>query len=416
MRRLVLSSLTLTLTLTPSAADWPQFRGPTQQGHAETGANPPAEWGPKKNVAWRTEIPGQGWSSPVVAGGRVYLTTAVPQGDGPKPDQSLRAVALDAASGKVVWDVEVFRQDGASAPGIHSKNSHASPTPVADRDAVYVHFGHLGTARLSAKDGSTVWATRELRYAPVHGSGGSPVLAGGQLIFSIDGADRQEVVGLDPGSGAVAWRTPRNANPVKAFSFCTPLVITVDGREQVVSVGSDVVMGLDPADGKEIWRAKFSGYSIVPRPVYAAGLVVFGTGYDNAVLYAVRPGGTGDVTATHVAWTSKKGAPRNASPLAVGDALYTVTDGGLLTCFDAKSGRVRWDEGLGGAYTASPLFAGGRVYLLSEDGTGTVFGPGAGYDPVATNKLGERVQASPAADGDALYIRTAKAVYRVAGK
>ncbi|MBX9628115.1 MAG: PQQ-binding-like beta-propeller repeat protein [Gemmataceae bacterium] len=412
----LLASLAPALALTlPAHADWPQFRGPTQQGHAD-GANPPAEWGPKRNVAWRTEIPGQGWSSPVVAGGRVYLTTAVPSGDGPKPDQSLRAVALDAATGKVAWDVEVFRQDGASAPGIHSKNSHASPTPLVVGDAVYVHFGHMGTARLSAKDGSVVWATRALKYAPVHGNGGSPVLAGGRLVFSIDGADRQEVVGLDPASGKVAWRTPRDANPGRTFSFGTPLVITVNGKEQVVSQGSDVVMGLDPASGKEVWRVRFTGYSIVPRPVFAHGLVVFSTGYDDPVLYAVRPDGAGDVTATHVAWTAKKGAPRNASPLAIDDALYCVSDSGLVTCFDAKSGKERWGENLGRAYTASPLYAGGRVYLLSEDGTGTVFTPGAGYDEVSTSKLGERALASPSADGPALYVRTAKAVYKFAGK
>ena len=411
------SSLALTLALTiPAYADWPQFRGAGQQGHAPDGANPPTEWGPGKNVAWRTEIPGTGWSSPVIAGGKVFLTTAVPQGDGPKPDQSLRAVALDAKTGKVVWDVEVFRQDGATAPGIHGKNSHASPTPLVDGDAVYVHFGHMGTAKLNAADGSKVWATQELKYAPVHGNGGSPVLAGGKLIFSIDGADRQSVVALDPATGTVAWETPRKANPAKTFSFCTPLAITVNGREQVVSVGSDVVMGLDPAAGKEVWRVKFSGYSIVPRPVYAAGLVVFSTGYDSPVLYAVRPDGAGDVTATHVGWTSKKGAPRNASPLAVGDALYCVTDAGLLTCFDPKTGKERWNEGLGGAYTASPLLAGGRAYLLSEDGTGTVFKPGAEYDPVATNKLGEKALASPAADGTALYVRTAKAVYKFEGR
>lgn len=416
MLRSALSAvLALTLAL-PAYADWPQFRGAGQQGHAPDGANPPTEWGPTKNVAWRTEIPGTGWSSPVVAGGKVFLTTAVPQGDGPKPDQSLRAVALDAKTGKIVWDVEVFRQEGASAPGIHSKNSHASPTPLVDGDAVYVHFGHMGTAKLNAKDGSKVWATRELKYAPVHGNGGSPVLAGGKLVFSIDGADRQSVIALDPATGKVAWETPRAASPAKAFSFCTPLVITVNGREQVVSVGSDVVMGLDPAAGKEVWRVKFSGYSIVPRPVYAAGLVFFSTGYDNPVLYAVRPDGAGDVTATHVAWTSKKGAPRNASPLAVGDALYCVSDSGLVTCFDAKTGKERWSEGLGGAYTASPLLAGGRAYLLSEDGTGTVFKPGGEYDAVAANKLGERSLASPAADGNALYVRTAKAVYRIEGK
>lgn len=414
MRRLLVLIAVLAV---PAAglADWPQFRGPTAQGHADQ-ADPPVSWGPKQNVRWRTEIAGSGWSSPVVAGGRVYLTTAVPREAGSAADFSLRAVCLDAATGAVVWDVEVFAQDGKDAPKIHGKNSQASPTPVLDGDKVYVHYGHLGTACLNARDGSPVWATRDLRYQPVHGNGGSPVLSHGKLVFSVDGTDRQEVVALDPATGKVAWKTPREAKPGKPFSFCTPLVISVKGKDQLVSVGSDVAMALEPETGKELWRVKFSGYSVVPRPVAGNGLLFFSTGYDNPVLYVVKTDGAGDVTKSHVAWTSKTGAPRNASPLLVGDALYCVTDGGLLTCFEAATGKERWNENLGGAYSASPVLAGGRVYLLAEDGTGTVFKPGKEYEELAKNKLGEKALASPAVDGKALYLRTAKALYRIEGK
>src|SRR5205823_5472165 len=151
---------------------------------------------------------------------------------------------------------------------VHRKNSLASPTAVVEGDKVYVHFGHMGTACLNAKDGSKVWANATLQYSPQHGNGGSPVLADGKLIFSIDGHDRQAVVALDKKTGKVAWQTARNASPKKAFSFSTPLVISVSGKEQVVSVGSEVVMGLDLKTGKELWRVKHGGYSVVPRPVY----------------------------------------------------------------------------------------------------------------------------------------------------
>jgi outer membrane protein assembly factor BamB len=415
MSRLAFPLLAVVVGSTAASADWPQFRGPTAQGHADK-ADPPVTWGPTKNVRWRTPIAGTGWSSPVVVGGRVYVTTAVPASEEKKASQSLRALCLDAATGAVVWDVEVFLQDGKDAPNIHSKNSHASPTPVVDGDRVYVHFGHMGTACLATRDGAKLWETRELRYAPVHGNGGSPVLAHNKLVFSIDGTDKQQVVALDASTGKTAWVTPREAKPAKPFSFSTPLVVPVKGKDQLVSVGSDVVQGFEPDTGKEVWRVKFSGYSVVPRPVAGQGMVYFSTGYDSPVLYAVKTDGTGDVTKSHVAWTAKAGAPRNASPLLIGDALYCVTDGGLLTCFDAKTGASRWDQNLKGAYSASPVYAGGRVYLLAEDGTGVVFKPGADYEELGRNRLDEKALASYAADGPALFARTAKAVYRLEGK
>ena len=404
-------ALTLTATVTLSAADWYQFRGPGGQGHSD--AKLASEWGPSKNVTWRKELPGAGWSSPVIAGGKIYLTAAVPADGG----QSLRALRLDARTGSVEWDNEVFKQD-ASAAKIHKKNSHASATPVVEDGKVYVHFGHMGTACLKAADGAQVWATQELKYSPVHGNGGSPVIAGQNLIFNIDGTDKQAVVALDKTSGKVAWQTPRNnktgANP---FSFSTPLVIDVKGQEQVVSSGSGTVMALDPKTGKEIWRANYGGgYSVVPRPVYANGLVYVCSGYNTPTLLAIKPDGKGDVTGTHVAWTAKKNVSHNPSPLVVGDAIYMVSDNGVLSCLDAKTGTERWNERVEKAYSSSPMFAGGLIYLLSEDGTTTVFKPGDSYEEVAKNKLNEKTQASFAVDGGALFLRTEKALYRIEKK
>jgi outer membrane protein assembly factor BamB len=386
---------------------WPELRGPTGQGHS-TATDLPREWGPDQNVAWRQTIPGRGWSSPVVADGRVYLTTAVP-GDGGR--QSLRALALDAATGKVLWDREVFAQ-GESAPPIHAKNSHASPTPLIYDGRLYVHFGHQGTACLD-RDGQVLWRNRDHRYAPVHGNGGSPILVDDLLIFSCDGDDRRFVAALDRDTGRQRWKADRPGNPVKGFSFHTPLLITVQGQKQVVSAGSDAVCAYDPATGKEVWKVRYSGYSVIPRPVFGHGLVYVCTGYDAPSLLAVRPDGAGDVTATHVAWRVRKGVPHTPSPLLVGDELYLVSDAGTATCLDARTGREHWQRRLGAAFSASPLDAGGRIYFQSEEGVGVVLKAGRRFEQLARNDLGERALASYAAIGGALFIRTEKHLYRI---
>lgn len=394
------------------AAEWPQFRGPGGDGHAGS-AKLPTDWSPTRNVSWRTEIPGLGWSSPVAARGKVYLTTAVAEGK----DYSLRALSIDALSGKVLWNVEVFKQQAATAPGIHKKNSHASPTAVVDGDTVFVHFGHMGTACLNAKDGSTIWTQRSLAYKPVHGNGGSPILVGDRLIFSIDGTDRQVVVGLEKRTGKVAWTTPRNLSVRQPFSFSTPLHFTASGKEQLVSAGSGVVMSLDPKSGKELWRVKYDGgYSVVPKPVYGNGLVYVCTGYDSPTLLAIKPDGSGDVTSSHVAWMVKKSVSLNPSILLQGEDLYMVADNGMLSCLDALTGKVRWSERLGGTFSASILLAGEMLYLVDESGTVHVVKIGSIYEPAATNRMGERSLASPAVDGNALLLRTEKALYRIEKK
>lgn len=407
------SALLLALALGASlvAADWFQFRGPGGQGH--TDAKLATEWDAKKNVTWRKELPGVGWSSPVIASAKIYLTSAVPAGEG----YSLRVLCLDAKTGAILWDKEIFKQP-AGAPKIHNKNSHASPTVVVEDGFVYAHFGHMGTACLRAADGSQEWATQELSYKPVHGNGGSPVIVGDLLVFSTDGTDVQQVVALEKKTGKVVWKTARNAGTgANPFSFSTPLVIEVAGKEQLISAGSGAVLALEPKTGKEIWRAKYgAGYSVVPRPLFANGLVYVCTGYNSPTLMAIKPDGKGDVTASHVAFTVKKNVPHNPSPVAVGDAIYMVSDAGIVSCLDAKTGAERYAERAGKGFSSSLMHAGGLIYMLDEAGTTTVFKPGDTYEVVATNKLNEKALSSFGVDGTALFLRTEKALYRIEKK
>ncbi|PQO25349.1 serine/threonine protein kinase [Blastopirellula marina] len=396
-------------------SDWFQFRGPTGEGIAAN-VTLPTEWGPEKNIAWRQEVPGLGWSSPVVSGDRIFLTTAVAQSEDKKPDHSLRTLCLAADTGKILWDVEVFLQVGETAPKIHGKNSHASPTPYLEGEFVYVHYGHMGTACLRQKDGSIVWSTQELSYKPTHGNGGSPVIWGSNLIFSIDGSDMQAIIALDKTTGELAWKTERNVADIpKYFSFSTPLLIEVDGQTQLISAGSGTVMAVDPSDGKEIWRAGYGkGYSVVPRPIYANGLVYVCTGYDKATLVAIRPDGQGDVTESNVAFIVDRNVPLNPSLVAVGTSVYMVSDNGILSCLDGKSGEVLWKERVGGNFSSSLLYAGGLIYLLDEAGKSTIVKPGDQYEAVAENDLAERALSSLGVIGSDILLRTEKALYRIA--
>ncbi len=409
-RRLFVLVVAVSLSAAARAEDWPEFRGPTGQGLV-AGRGLPVEWSATQNVAWKQPIPGLGWSSPVVVEGRIYLTTAVPAA-GTK-DQSLRALCLDAATGKTFWDVEVFHQDGTKAPAIQKKNSHASPTPLVQDGRLYVHFGHMGTACLDL-DGKVRWRNDRLPYRPVHGNGGSPVLADKALIFSADGGDKQFVVALNRDNGEVIWKQDRRTDAVKKFSFSTPLVITVKGQKQVISPGSDVVNAYDPATGKELWRVRYEGYSVVPRPVFGHGLLFVCCGYEPpATLLAIRPDGQGDVTDTHVAWSTRQDVPLNPSPLLAGDELYLVSDRGTASCLDARMGKVHWQERLDGNFSASPVFADGRVYFQSEEGTGVVVKAATRFEKLAENPLDERTLASYAAADGAWFLRTDKHLYRI---
>ena len=281
------------------AQEWPQFRGPGGQGHAE-GAAWPLEWNETRGVAWKVPVAGRGWSSPIVAAGRVWVTTAVDAGR----DTSLRLLAYDAGTGRETMSVEVFRLRTPEL--LNAKNSHASPTPVASGDRLYVHFGSEGTAAVTMA-GEILWKARH-RCLTQHGGGGSPVIYDDLLIFSCDGTDAAYVVALDTRTGKQRWKTWRRRPWSQAYS--TPLVIHASGHDQLISAGAHYAASYDPRTGKEIWRVTYGdGFSNVPRPVFAHGFVFLATGFQQAAILAVRPDGTGDATRTHVAWTVTRGAP-----------------------------------------------------------------------------------------------------------
>jgi outer membrane protein assembly factor BamB len=381
---------------------WPQFRGPTGQG-VSNARDVPVEWNETKNVAWKTRVPGLGWSSPVVDRNRVWLTTST--GD---RDVSLRALAYDVASGSEVVNAEVFRVRNPRE--INPKNSWASPTPVVDGEQVFVHFGADGTAALT-NDGKIVW-TAKFPYQSQHGAGGSPILYGDLLILSGDGPDTAFVVALDKRTGKVKWKTNRRYPHDQAYT--TPLVIRAGGRDQLISIGAFRVGAYDPLTGKEIWRASYAdGFSNVPRPVFGQGLVYVATGFQQPALIAIRPDGTGDVTKTHIAWELRRGAPLTPSPILIGDELFVINDGGILSCLDAKSGTVIWQQRMNGTFSASPIFVDGRVYFSSEQGVTTVLLPGKEFRRAATNQLDGAILASIAVADGSFFIRTDTHLYKI---
>jgi outer membrane protein assembly factor BamB len=395
-----------------TAAQWPEFRGPTGQGYSDE-KGLPFEWSESRNILWKTPVAGAGWSSPVVSGGRVWLTAAVEATeDGRRRGVSLRALAFDEATGREVVNVEVFRIDRPAA--INAKNSHASPTPIVDGDRVYVHFGAEGTAALTT-DGTVVWRTK-LGYQSQHGSGGSPALHGDLLIVNCDGNGGDAyVAALDVRTGKTRWKSARRYPADQAYT--TPLVIRVGDRDQLVSIGAYRTVAYDPANGKEIWRVSYDeGFSNVPRPVFGQGLVFIATGFQQPTLIAVRPDGTGDVTRSHIAWTLRRGAPYTPTPILVGEELFVVSDIGIATCVDAKTGTIHWQQRLGGNYSASPVYADGRIYFQSEEGTTTVLAPGTTFKRLATSQLEGATLASMAVAHASFFIRTNSHLYRIGVK
>ncbi len=394
--------------------DWPEFRGPSEQGIYEA-RKLPLNWSKTDGVQWRTELAGNGWSSPVVVGSTVYVTAAVPT-DGSategKLDLDLMLMMIDVESGKLLDSVKLLTQSGAKAPGIHQKNSHASPTPVFDAGRLYVHFGHQGIVCTDLQ-GKIEWSNQTLGYPPVHGNGGSPDVVGDLVIFSRDGADISRVTALDKRTGKLIWERERGVEADKKFSFCTPLIIEAAGRKQLILPGSNVVQSLVPETGEEIWRLKYDGYSVIPRPIYFDGLVYVCTGYNRPSMLAIDPTGTGDVTETHLKWKTDANVPHTPSLVARDGMIFMVNDKGIASGVDAATGKEVWKKRIGGNFSASPLLVGDRMYMLSEEGVATILQVGSQPTELAENKLGERCLASPAIVENDLLIRTASALYRI---
>ena len=403
----------------PLQAQWPQFRGPDGMGLSPN-RGLPLTWTEDRNVRWKTAIHGRGWSSPVVLGDQVWVTTATEDG------RRLSALALERRSGRILHDLEVFRVEHPQYA--HPFNSYASPTPVIEPGRVYVTFGSPGTAAIDTRTGKVLWERRDIECNHYRGAGSSPILFGDLLIMHFDGSDRQFVVALDKNTGKTVWRTERSidfkdlgpdgkpqAEGDFRKAFATPHVITVGGKPVLVSLGSKATYGYDPLTGQELWRIEErDSFSSSTRPVVGHGLVFYPTGFPTGHLLAVRPDGRGDVTGTHIAWRVTRGVPTKPSLLLVGDLLFMIGDAGIATCLEARSGESVWRARVGGSYSASPLSAYGRVYFFSEEGKTTVIEADRTYKVLAENQLDDGFMASPAVDGPMLFLRTRSHLYAIA--
>jgi outer membrane protein assembly factor BamB len=433
IRVVLILGLLMSATVAGRAEDWPQFRGPSGQGQA-VGADWPLRWSEDENIAWKVSILGRGWSSPVVSGQQIWLTTALDtaataevtkrtlerKGAGvPGPcvasHLTLKAICVECASGRVLYDTTLFEIDQPEV--ISSSNSFASPTPVVNRGRVFCDFGAMGTACVDAVTGAVVWSRRLVVDHQV-GPGSSPVPYDNLLVLVRDGIDQQYIAALDQATGETVWRTDRPplapASPTVRKAFSTPLVFQHAGRDQMVVTGARWIVSYEPAIGKELWRVDTgNSFSNITRPVYGCGLVFAATSFGGSVLRAIRPDGQGDVTATHVAWQQTRMVPKHSSPLLVGDELYLVADNGVVSCLDARSGAINWSQRLPGTVLASPVAANGRIYFFGETGATTVVRPGKEFGRLAENHLDGRVLASPALVDQAVILRTATHLYKI---
>lgn len=399
---------TIPATAQPDA--WPDYRGPTHDGQAPRAAEVPLRWSETENVVWKTAIPGRGWSSPVVRGTRVWMTTATEEG------RRLVAVAVHPATGRIVHERVVFEVE---EPGPLSKlNSHASPSPVIDEERVYVHFGTDGTACLDAESGETLWRRRDLNCTHLVGAGSSPLLVGDLLLLQFDGSDAQFVVALDKDTGETRWRRERSVDfgelpPNQRKAFSTPVLAEGAARPQLITSAAQAAYAYDPSSGEELWRVRYKGFNIASRPLTAPGMVFLNTGSNPPRLLAVRTDGEGDVTDDNVAWTCRQSVPMIPSPVAVGERLFMVNDGGIASCLDANTGETLWRHRIGGEHAASPVVASGRVYFFDREGRTVVIEPDDEYDELAVNQLASGFMASPAILGDAFLLRTTTHLYRI---
>ncbi|HKQ39615.1 MAG TPA: PQQ-binding-like beta-propeller repeat protein [Verrucomicrobiae bacterium] len=418
----------LCLACTALAADhWPQFRGPTGDGHA-TARNLPTTWTETENVRWKTPIHGKAWSSPVVWGDQIWVTTA------PEDGTQLFAVCIDRNAGKIIHDLKLF--DVPNPQFCHKFNSYASPTPVIEEGCVYITFGSPGTACLDTKSAKVLWERRDIECNHYRAAGSSPILYGDLLILAYDGSDHQFIMAFDKRTGKTVWRTNRSidykdlgpdgkpqAEGDFRKAFATAHVADIDGKPTLLSIGAKAFYAYEPLTGQDLWRVEErTSHSAGTRPVVGHGLIFVPSGWSSGFVLAIRPGKKGETldanAATNdssqrlqVAWKTKRNVPKKPSLLLIDDLLYMIDEGGIATCVEAKTGAEVWRERIGGNYSASPIYADGNIYLCSEEGKTTVLKPGRQFAKVAENTLPDGFMASPAAVGNALYLRTRTHLY-----
>lgn len=400
-------------------AAWPMFRGPQGDGSV-SGSALPLRWSETENVSWKIAVPHSGWSTPVVADGRVWLTSATTNG------QDSFAFCVDARTGKILHEKRLFHCDAPEPLG-NAVNGYASPSPAIEPGRVYLHFGTYGTACLDAATGAEVWRREDLHCRHYRGPGSSAVLYKNLLILTFDGVDVQYVTALDKRTGKTVWRTDRDVawtdldekgQPKREGDFrkgfATPLAISAAGKDQLICPGSSTIFAYAPDSGNELWRVINKAHTPAVSAVFGGGLVLAVTGHGAAELLGIRPTGSGDVTGSHIAWrVTGKDVPLTPSPVVADGLLYMLADHGALTCLETATGKTVWRQMIGGSYLASPIQDGLRIYCFGASGKTTVIRAGRTFDKLAENRLDGGFMASPAVDGDALILRTKTHLYRV---
>jgi outer membrane protein assembly factor BamB len=406
---------------------WPFRNGPLQNGSAapSDARGVPTEWDEAtgKNIAWKIDLEGFGHSTPVVGDGRVWLTTATADG------KQQFVYAIDTRTGRVIHHKLLF-ENAAPEPLGNVVNTYASPSCVIESDAVYVHFGSYGTARLDPQTAEVMWQRRDLPCRHFRGPGSSPYVWRDLVILTFDGIDQQYVTALDKRTGKTVWRTDRSTNyhdldadgkPKlegdlrKAYG--TPGVTEVQGTAHLVSIGSRAAFGYDPATGRELWTVTHEDFNAAAPPLFFENLAIINTGSGGAKFMAVRLDQTtrGNVDGTHVVWNRTKGNSRLCAPVLDGDHIWMLTDNGVLNGLDAKTGEELASKRLGGQYVASPVVVGDHLYACNEDGVTTVVRTSVPPEIVAQNQLEEGMRASPAVADGAIYLRTFSRLYKIAG-
>ena len=416
------------------AENWPEWRGVGGQGQS-TAKGLPETWSETSGVAWKTELPGRGHSTPVAWGEHLWVTTALEKAAKPEDaerrlktntgDQpvtvldsvSLRAVCVNKASGKILHDIELLNVK--EPQWVHQLNSYASPSPIIEEGRLYAHFGSFGTACLDTMTQSVLWRNQDVQIMHENGPGSTPVLWEDRLIIHFDGSDQQFIAAFDKATGKLVWKTARTGemreNPQQRKAYGTPLMVTMNGQPTVVSPAADWLYGYAPDTGKELWKLPYGelGFSMSVRPVADDSQVYISTCFGKSQVMAVKYAG---LKTPEVAWRNNKNAPKMCSPVLAGDLLFYVDDGGIVSCVEVKTGEALYRERLGGKFSASPILADGKVYFASREGVVTVIPAAREFKILAQNTLDGALMASPIALDGALYLRTDKALYRIGGK
>ncbi len=407
-----------------ASANWPEFRGPNQNGivpPAEQGStrNLPTEWSESKNIKWKTPIPYRGWSTPVIWDDQIWLTTATEDG------KEMFAICADLSSGKITYNKRLFYNESPRPLG-NRVNGYASPSPTIEDGRVYIHFGSYGTACLNTETKEVVWQRRDLPCDHYRGPGSSPVIYKDLLILTMDGVDLQYQIALDKQSGDTVWKTDRTTDfndlgpdgKPKAGGdyrkdYSTPIIVDTDSGTQLIITCSKAIYGYNPDTGDELWKLPHTGFSNAARAVYADGLAYISTGSGRTEAWAIHVDGRGEIGDDHIVWRVSRSVPKMSSPVLVDNLLYMVSDGGIVSCVNVKTGEEIWKERIGGNYFASPIYADGKIYFFSDAGKTTIIKEGREFKVIAVNELEDGFMASPAVSGDSQILRTKTHLYRV---